>query len=141
MQYIIRRHRQQCSDFLHRDFSIRFSFFAVFVVVVKEVDDGVGPVGAVTKETEIGEGFLGGAELAFAFGELVAECYEEFAVAFPLILWEGEDASYVIPLSGFFFFAEIADEMASMVVAGGHAVEKEGIDVVIECFVIQEEFA
>ena len=31
--------------------------------------------------------------------------------------------------------------MASMLVAGGHAVEEEGIDIVIECFVIEEEFA
>ena len=110
-------------------------------MVVEEVDDGVGPVGAVAEETEIREGFLGGAELAFAFGELVAECYEEFAVAFSLVLWEGEDAGYVVPLGGLFFFAEVADEMASMLVAGGHAVEEEGIDVVIECFVIEEEFA
>ena len=31
--------------------------------------------------------------------------------------------------------------MASVVVAGGHAVEEEGIDIIIECFVIEEEFA
>ena len=75
VQYIIGGHRQQCTNFLHRYFPICFSFFAVFVVVVEEVDDSVGPVGAVAKETEVGEWFLGGAELAFAFGELVAECY------------------------------------------------------------------
>ena len=110
-------------------------------MVVEEVDDGVGPVGAVAEETEIREGFLGGAELAFAFGQLVAECYKEFAVAFSLVLWEGEDAGYVIPFGRFFFFAEIADQMASMLVPGGHAVEEEGIYIVIEGFVVEEEFA
>lgn len=57
-----------------------------------------------------------------------------------MVLWEGEDAGYVVPFGGFLFFAEVADEMASMLVTGGHAVEEEGIDVVIECFVIEEEF-
>ncbi len=30
--------------------------------------------------------------------------------------------------------------MASVGVAGGHAVEQEWIDVVVECFVVEEEF-
>ena len=47
MQHVIGRHRQQGANLLNRDFSICLSLFAVSIVVVEEVDDGVGPVGAV----------------------------------------------------------------------------------------------
>ena len=65
-------------------------------MVVQQVDDGFGPVGAVAEEAEVGEGFFGGAELAFALGKLVAEGDDEFAEALALELRQGEDAGYVV---------------------------------------------
>jgi hypothetical protein len=57
-----------------------------------------------------------------------------------LVLREGEDTGDVVAFDGFFFLGEVADEVAAMLVAGAHAVEEEGVDVVIEGFVVQEEF-
>ena len=112
-----------------------------FVVFDEQVCDGFGPVGAVAEEAEVGEGFFGGAELGFAFGELIAECDEEFSETFPLVLRQGEDAGDVVAFGGFFFFAEVADQVAAVAVAGRHAVEEEGVDVVVERFMVEEEFA
>ena len=112
-----------------------------FVMLDEEVGDGFGPVGTVAEEAEVGEGFLGGAELRFALGELVAEGDEEFPEPFPLVLRQGEDAGDVVAFGGFFFFAEVADEVAAVAVAGRHAVEEERVDVVVERFMVEEELA
>ena len=108
--------------------------------VRQEIDDGFGPVGAISHQAEIRERFFGRSGFAFAFGEFVAEGDELFAVSQALVLGEGEDAGHVVSLGRFFFFGEVADEMAAVRVTGGHAVEEKGVDVVIECFVIEEEF-
>ena len=108
--------------------------------ISKKIDDGFSPVSPVAHKAEIRERFLGRAQLAFAFGELVAESDDEFAVAEALVLWEGEDTSDVVAFGGFFFFGEIADQVAAVGVAGGHAVEEEGVDIVVEGFVVEEEF-
>ena len=123
VQHVIRRHGAEGADLLHGDLAAAFAVFAVLFVLDEDVGDGFGPVGAVAEEAEVREGFFGRAELGFAFGELVAECDEEFAEAFALVLREGEDAGYVVAFGGFFFFAEVSDQMASVGVAGGHTVE------------------
>lgn len=57
-----------------------------------------------------------------------------------MVLRERQDAGDVVALGGFFFLAEVADQVAAVVVAGGHAVEEERVDVVVERFVVEEEF-
>lgn len=109
-------------------------------VVGEDVHDGFLPVGAVSQEAEVREGFFGRAKFAFAFGELVAEGDEESAEAFTLVLGQSEDAGDVVVVLAFLFLAEVADEMAAFGVAGGHAVEEERVDVVVESFVVEEEF-
>ena len=37
-------------------------------------------------------------------------------------------------------FAEVADKVAAVFVARAHAIEEERVDVVVECFVVEEEF-
>ena len=113
----------------------------MLVVFDEDIGDGFGPVGAVAQEAEVGERFLGGSQFPLAFGEFVAEGDEEFAVALALVLRQREDASDVVALGGFLLLAEVADEMAAVFVARGHAVEEEGVDVVVERFVVEEEFA
>ena len=107
----------------------------------EDVGDGFGPVGAVAEEAEVREGFFGGAEFGFALGELVAEGDEELAEPFALVLGQGQDAGHVVAFGGFLLLAEVPDEMAAVGVAGGHAVEEERVDVVVERFVVEEEFA
>ena len=97
------------------------------------------PVCSVCQQSKVGEGFLGGAELALALGELVAEGDEEAAEALALVLGEGQDAGHVVALGGFFLLGEVADQVAAVRVAGAHAVEEEGVDVVVESFVVEEE--
>ncbi len=136
MQHIIRRHGAERADLLYGYLAAAFAILAVLFVLDEHVGDGFGPVGAVAEEAEVGERFLGRAELALAFGELVAEGYDEFAEAVALVLGEGEDAGYVVAFGGLFFFAEVADQMAPVGVASGHAVEKKWIDVIVEGFVV-----
>ena len=109
------------------------------LVLNDEADDGLSPVGAVAEEAEVGQGLFWGAELALALGELVGEGHEEVAVALALVLRQGEDAGNVVALGGFLLLAEIADQVVPPLVARGHAVEEEGVDVVVEGLVIEEE--
>ena len=102
-------------------------------------DDGA-PVLAIAHQPQIAERFLGRAEFSLALGELVGEFHEEVAEPFALMLRQREDAGHVVALGGFLFLAEVADQVAAALVAGGHAVEEEGVDVVVEGFVVEEEF-
>jgi hypothetical protein len=65
---------------------------------------------------------------------------EESAIAFALVLWEGEDTSHVVAFCGLLFLGEVADQMVAVISAGGHAVEEERVDIVVESLVIEEEF-
>ncbi len=94
----------------------------------------------VAEHAEVGERFLRRAELAFAFGEFVAEGDEEAAEALALVLWQGKDAGHVVAFGGFLFLGEIAHQVAAVGVAGAHAVEEKRVDVVVEGFVVEEEF-
>lgn len=109
VQHVVGRHGAQRANLLHGHLPAALALFAVPFVLDEHVRDGFGPVGAVAEEAEVREGFLGGAELGFALGELVAEGDEEFAEAFSLVLGQGEDAGYVVAFGGFFLFAEVAD--------------------------------
>lgn len=93
MQHIRRRHGREGPDLLHTDV-----FAPLLLELHQQRHDGLEPEGAVAQQAEIGERFLGGAELAFALAELVAEGDEEAAVAFSLELREGQDAGDVVPL-------------------------------------------
>lgn len=147
VQHVRRRHGAQGAHLLDRNLPAAAAGFAVLAAVVvpfvfdEYVGDGFGPVGAVAEEAEVREGLFGRAELGFASGELVAECDEEFAEPLPLVLGQGQDAGDVVALGRLLFLAEVPDEMAAVRVAGGHAVEEEGVDVVVECLVVEEEFA
>lgn len=105
-----------------------------------EVRDDGAPVLAIAHQPEIAERFLGRAELALPLGELVGEFHEQVAEPLALVLRQREDAGNVVALGGFLFLAEVADQVAAVLVAGGHAVEEERVDVVVEGFVVEEEF-
>ncbi len=102
-------HGAEGANLLDGDLPAAFAVLAVLFVLDDHVGDGFGPVGAVAEEAEVREGLFGRAELGFAFGELVAEGYEELSEAFSLVLREGEDAGYVVAFGRFLFFAEVAD--------------------------------
>jgi len=130
VQHIIGRHGRQRAQLFDVDFG---------PPVRQDVDDGLLPVGAVAQQAQVAERLLGAAELALALGELVAESDEELAEALALILRQGQDAGDVVALGGLLLLGEVADEVAAVVVAGGHAVEEERVDVVVEGLVVEEE--
>ncbi len=107
----------------------------------QEVDDDLGPVGSIAEQAQIGERLLGTAELVLALGELVGEFDEKLAIASALVLRQGQDAGDVVVLGGFLLLGEIAQEMASEIVALYHAVVEKGIDVVVERLVVEEALA
>jgi len=133
MQHIRRRHRRHRANLLHTHLTFP-------TIIHQHAHDGFLPVGSITQEPEIRERFLRGSELAFSLRELVAEGDEEPAVTFALVLREREDAGDVVALGRFLFLGEVADEVAAVGGAGGHDVEEEGIHVIVERFMIEEEF-
>lgn len=133
MQHIRRRHRRHRPNLLH-------AHLALAPIIHQDAHHRFLPVRPVAQQSEVGEGFLGGPELAFPLRELVAEGDEELAVAFALVLREREDAGDVVALGGFFFLGEVADEVAAVSGAGGHAVEEERVHVVVERLMIEEQF-
>ena len=145
VQHVRRRHGAQGAHLLDRNLPAGGGGFAVLAVVLfvfdEYVGDGFGPVGAVAEEAEVREGFLGGAELGLALGELVAKGDEELAEPFALVLRQGQDAGEVVALGRLLFLAEVPDEVAAVGVADGHAVEEERVDVVVERLVVEEELA
>lgn len=54
---------------------------------------------------------------------------------------EREDAGEVVAFGAVFFFREVADHVAAVRGAGAHDIEEEGVDVVVEGLVVEEEFA
>ena len=109
--------------------------------VAEKLEQRLAPVLAVAEQSEVRERLLRAAELALALAELVAELDEDAAPALALVLGQAEDAGDVVALCAFFLFAEVADEVAAVLVARRHAVEEEGVDIVVEGLVVEEELA
>lgn len=107
----------------------------------QQLNERLPPVLAVTHKTQIRKRFLGRSELALALAEFVAESHEQTTESAALVLRERQDTSQVVAFGGVLFLGEVADEVAAGFVACAHAVEEEGVDVVIESFVIEEELA
>lgn len=135
MQHIPRRHGRQTPQLLHATLAL------LPRLVRQQIHDRLRPEGAIPQQPQIAERLLRAPELALPFAQLVAEGDEQLAEAHALVLGEGEDARDVVPLGGFFLFREIADEVAAVRVARVHAVEEEGVDVVIQRLVIEEQLA
>ena len=130
VQHIVRRHRGQRAQLLDVDFG---------PPVGEDVDDRLLPVRPIPQQAQVAERFLGAAQPPFPLRELVAEGDEQLPEALALVLREGQDARDVVALGGLFFLGEVADEVAAVLVAGGHAVEEERVDVVVEGLVVEEE--
>ena len=134
VQHVARRHGGQGADLLDAGLGLA-------VVVQQHADDGLLPVGAVAQQAQVRQRLLGRAELALALRQLVAEGDEQAAVALALVLRQGQDARHVVALGGLLLLGEVADEVAAAGGAGGHAVEEEGVDVVVERLVVEEQLA
>lgn len=55
-----------------------------------------------------------------------------------LVGWKCEDTGDVVVEEAVLLFAEISDYMTAVRVGGGHHVEEEGFDVVVERLVVEE---
>jgi len=113
---------------------------ALGILFQELLDQVLRPVLAVGEEPKIRQRLLWRAELAFDLGELVGELDEQTPVAFALELRQSQDTGHVVAVSGFFFFREIADQVAAFVVSCGHDVEEERVHVVVKSFMIKEHF-
>ena len=107
--------------------------------VIQILHEDALPVAVVADAAEVGQGFLWRARLALDTGEEVAEVDEEAAVALTLVLGHCHDAGHVVLLLARLLFGEVADKMAALAVVLGQHVEEEGLDVVVERLVIEEE--
>lgn len=132
MQHVVGRHGGQGADLVDVD-------VARPALVGQDVDDRLGPVGAVAQQAQVAQGFLGAAEFPLPLAQLVAEGDQQLPVPVPLELGQRQDARHVVALGRFLLLAEVPDEVAAVLVAGGHAVEEERVDVVVERLVVQEQ--
>lgn len=107
----------------------------------EQLRERLPPVLSVTQKTKITERLLWRTELAFALAELVTEGDEQSPVSTPLVLGQGQDTSEVVTLSGVLLLGEVSDKMATRLVPRAHAIEEEGVDVVVERLVVEEELA
>ena len=55
-----------------------------------------------------------------------------------LMLRKGEDTGEVVPILRLFFFAKISHNMRTVIIDGTYDIKIKRIDVVIQCFVIEE---
>ena len=108
--------------------------------LAQQLHDHFAPVLAVAQQSQITQWLLRRAQLTFPLTELVAESNEQSAETFTLILWECQDTCHVVPFGTFFLLAKIANDVAAALVARGHYIEQEGVNVVIESLVIEEQF-
>ena len=109
------------------------------IVLVEVLHDGALPVAVVTDAPQIGERFLRRARLALHAGKQIAEVDQEAAKALALVLGHGHDAGDVVLLLAGFLLGEVAHEVAALAVVLGQHVEEEGLNVVVEGLVVQEQ--
>ena len=65
---------------------------------------------------------------------------EKTAVTLALVLRHSHDARNVVLLLTEFLFGKVADEVTSFTVVDSQHVEKERLDIVVECLMVEEEF-
>ena len=116
-----------------------FAGLLLRVEVDENVEHGHGPVAPVAQEAEIGEGLLGRARLGLDLGQLVAELDEHLAVAESLVGRQRQYARHVVVLGGLLLLGEVADNVEAVGVVLGEYVEQEGVRVVVQEFVVEEE--
>ena len=97
------------------------------------------PVRSVGQQSQVREWLLRTARLALELGELVAELYEQLAVALALVGRQGEDAGHVVVLAALLLLGEVAHDVVAAVVHLAHHVEEEWVRVVVERLVVQEQ--
>ena len=77
----------------------------------QDLQYGVGPVGSVAQQAQVGQRLLRASRLPLELGELVAELYEELAVTLPLVGRQGEDAGNVVVLAALLLLAEVTNNV------------------------------
>ena len=100
----------------------------------------LSPPGQIAELAQIGEGPFGSAHFVFLDAERVGEADEELAVAFSLVEGEDQNAAEIVALGGLLLLAEVAHEVEAVVVLLAHDEKQEGLHIVVEVLVVQEEF-
>jgi hypothetical protein len=108
--HVVLGDRSAIGDFLYTD---------IFVAIKKKFNDNLRPICLIAEQTEIAKRLFRTAELQLSFRQLVGELYQEFPVAFTLVLREGEDTRQVVVFARLFFFGKVPDQVTAMRVVGG----------------------
>jgi len=103
-------------------------------------EEHLGPIGPKGELAQIGKGLLGRPDLALAQRDVVGEVDQKFAIAFPLMLRQDQNAGDVIPFRRALLLREVARERlgARGILLAEH-VEEKRVDVIVQRLVIEEE--
>lgn len=72
-------------------------------------------------------------------GELVRQGNKKLAIARALIRRKSQNTGQVVILTGIFLLGEVANDVIALLVRLAQHVEEEGVHVVVECLMVQEE--
>mmetsp|Transcript_13517 Transcript_13517/g.42520 ORF Transcript_13517/g.42520 Transcript_13517/m.42520 type:complete len:294 (-) Transcript_13517:608-1489(-) len=112
----------------------------VAAVVAQRLQQDLRPVGAEGEQPEVRERLLGRADFGLADRDLVGAVDEELGVALALVLREDEDARDVVVLARRLLLGEVARDPVAAVGANlAEHVKEEGVHVVVEGLVVEEE--
>lgn len=111
------------------------------LLAAQQLHNHLPPILAIAQQAQIAQRLLRRPQLPLPPAELVAKSDQQAAQPLALILRQRQDARDVVPLAALLLLAEIADDVAAALVARGHHVEQEGVDVVVQRLVVEEQLA
>lgn len=121
----------EVADVLHGDAA---------AVILQQLDQHMRPIRAERKQSQIGERLFGRPDFSLQLRQLVREGDEQLSVSFPLIRRQRHNAREMVIVRRVLLFREVADEMAAALIAFAEDVKQKWLDVVIQRFVVEEEF-
>lgn len=110
----------------------------VAVRVLQDLQQHPPPVGAVGDFAQVAERFFRRSDPVFASGNRVAQLDQQLAVAFALEGREDHDAGQVVV--GAVLLGEVPNNVRALLVHLAQHVEAEVLHLVVQGFVVQEEF-
>lgn len=113
---------------------------AARVVEKQKVHNGGHPIGFVGLLTKVGHGFFRRTHLFFLFAELVRKGNQETTVSLSLMGGEGKDTSQIVSHVRVLLLAVVPHRMKAPIVHLAQDVKEKGINIKVECLVIQKEF-
>lgn len=109
------------------------------VVAVEVFQDDTFPVGQVGEPAQVRERLFGRPCLAFSSRKQIAEINEKASKSLPLVLGHDHYAGHIILLLAELFLGEVSNQMTAFFIIFCKDIKKEWLNIIIQCFVVQEE--